>query len=101
MEVVSDCLCRRGRKKDEVFEVLLVRPEFLVVAQVSEVDLAEDPLESDVLVGVLFYYVGLRLLDVVADVPHVQRGAAPHNQPHLILIKISTRPIISLIAITF
>ena len=58
--------------------------ESFVIFEVPEVDLAEDLLESDVLVGVLLDDVGVGLLQVVSHVPHVQRGAVAKDQPHLI-----------------
>lgn len=91
MEVVSDGSCRRWGKKKEILQCSLMSLDALVVLEMPQVDLAEDLLEGDVLVVILLEDVGVGLLEVVVDVPDVQRWTVPQDQPHLILIKYLTR----------
>lgn len=91
MEVVSDGSCGRWGEKKEILQGSLMSLDALVVLEMPQVDLAEDLLESDVLVVILLEDVGVRLLEVVVDVPDVQRWTVPQDQPHLILIKYLTR----------
>ena len=83
MKVLGDCACGRLGHGGEVVKDVDVLLELLVVIEMAKVEFGEDVLHGDESVGFLFDDIGLRLFDIVSDVPAMERIGVPGYQPHL------------------